>query len=159
MASNNFPKVGSRAPSVTLHDQDGVLHNLDEHKGRWILLYFYPKDNTPGCTKEACAIRDSFQEFSKINAVVFGISADSEDKHKKFANKYDLPFTLLSDPDKVIIKEYGAWGKKKFLGKSYEGILRVSFLINPEGKIAKIYEQVKPKDHAIEVLKDIRANS
>jgi peroxiredoxin Q/BCP len=149
-------KLNTKAPDFNLPDQDGKLHKLSDYKGKWVLLYFYPKDNTPGCTKEACGIRDEFKNFKNLNIVVLGISADSSESHKKFAQKYKLPFTLLSDESKKVLKKYGVWGKKKFMGKEYEGILRTSFLINPDGKIVKIYEQVKPDIHAKEVLKDFK---
>jgi len=150
----NF-KIGQKALSFTLPDQNGNNHRLSDYKGKWILLYFYPKDDTPGCTKEACGVRDNFPQFKKLNAVVFGISKDSAVKHKKFAEKYQLPFTLLADEDKKVMEKYGVWVKKKFMGREYMGTLRTSFLINPEGKIAKIYENVKPDVHAEEVLKDL----
>jgi len=149
-------KVGSKAPAFTLPDQDGKEHSLSDYAGKWVLLYFYPKDDTPGCTKEACAIRDDFTNFEKIKAVVLGASCDSVKSHKKFQEKYDIPFTLLSDEQKTLVNSYGVWAEKKFMGRKYMGILRSSFLINPEGKIAKIYESVKPADHATEVLTDLR---
>lgn len=148
-------KLGAAAPAFTLSDQDGKAHTLSDYNGKWVLLYFYPKDDTPGCIKEACGIRDMFPKFKKMDAVVFGISADSIQKHKKFAKKYKLPFTLLSDEDKTVIKKYGVWAKKKFMGREYMGILRTSFLIDPKGKIAKIYEKVKPEQHAQEALTDV----
>ncbi|OGI60718.1 hypothetical protein A2641_01865 [Candidatus Nomurabacteria bacterium RIFCSPHIGHO2_01_FULL_37_25] len=149
-------KLGDMAPVFSLPDQNGKTHNLSDYKGKWVLLYFYPKDDTPGCTKEACGVRDAFPKFKKMNAVVFGVSADLVVKHKKFTEKYTLPFILLSDENKDIIKKYGVWAKKKFMGREYMGILRTSFLINPKGEIAKIYEQVKPEKHAEEVLKDLQ---
>lgn len=149
-------KVGDKAPDFSLPSQKGEKHSLKETKGKWTLVYFYPRDNTPGCTREACTIRDAFPKFGKLKAVVFGISADSVESHKKFAQAFDLPFTLLSDPDKKALKAYGAWGKKKFMGREYMGIHRMSFLIDPKGKIAKIYEKVKPAEHADEVLKDLK---
>ncbi len=149
-------KVGTKAKDFTLADQDGETHTLSDYFGNWILIYFYPKDDTPGCTKEACMIGDVFPKFKKLKAKVFGISADSEKSHKKFADKYDLPFTLLSDGDKKVLKMYGALGEKSMYGKKYIGILRNSYLINPEGKIAKVYEKVNPEKHADEVLGDIK---
>ncbi|TSC80085.1 MAG: peroxiredoxin Q/BCP [Parcubacteria group bacterium Gr01-1014_29] len=149
-------RTGIKAPNFILPDQNRESHKLSDYKGKWVLLYFYPKDDTPGCTKEACGIRDNFPKFKKIDAVVFGISADSIERHKKFADKYKLPFTLLSDENKDTIKEYGVWAKKKFMGREYMGILRTSFLINPKGVIMKIYENVKPDTHAEEVLKDLQ---
>lgn len=148
--------IGADAPQFSLPDQNGKMHTLADHKGKWVLLYFYPKDNTPGCTKQACGIRDEFPAFKKLNCVVFGISADSEASHKKFEAKFDLPFTLLADTEKNMIKAYGVWAPKKFMGREFLGILRTSFLINPEGRIAKIYEKVKPDLHAEEVLADLK---
>lgn len=147
--------IGTPAPQFTLNDQNGVAHSLSSEKGKWVLLYFYPKDDTPGCTKQACAIRDNFPEFKKLNAVVFGISVDGEKSHKKFEEKYELPFTLLADTEKEVVQAYGVWGPKKFMGREYTGTERTSFLINPEGNIAKIYEKVKPEKHAEEVLGDL----
>lgn len=152
-----IPLTGSLAPDFTLSDQDGVAHTLSALRGRFVLLYFYPKDDTPGCTKEACAIRDAEPDFSRLDAVVLGISPDSVASHKKFAEKYGLPFTLLADTDKTVVRAYGVWGSKKMMGREYEGVLRTSFLINPEGKIAKVYESVKPEIHAAEVLADLEA--
>jgi peroxiredoxin Q/BCP len=145
------------APDFTLPDQDGNLVTLSDFKGKWILLYFYPKDDTPGCTTEACTLRDALPSFNKLDAAVFGISADSVKSHKKFADKYGLPFTLLADENKEVVEKYDVWGKKKFMGREYEGILRTSFLINPEGQIEKVYESVTPPKHADEVLKDLEA--
>ncbi len=149
-------KLNQLAPNFSLPDQDGKMHTLKDYRGQWVLIYFYPKDDTPGCTTEACSIRDNFPKFNKLKLQVFGISADSVAKHKKFAGKYKLPFTLLADEDKKVINAYGVWAKKKFMGREYMGILRNSFLINPEGKIVKIYEQVKPKIHAVEILEDLK---
>lgn len=147
---------GTKAIDFTLPDQNGKAHMLSEYKGKWVLLYFYPKDDTSGCTKEACGVRDNFPKFKKVNAMVFGVSADSAAKHKKFAEKYKLPFTLLSDENKTVIKKYGVWAKKKFMGREYMGILRTSFLIDPKGTVAKVYEKVKPDTHAEDVLKDLQ---
>lgn len=149
-------KIMDKAPNFSLKDQDGNVHNLSNYKGKWLLLYFYPKDNTPGCTKEACQIRDSFPSFKDLGIAVLGISADSVESHKKFAQKYNLPFPLLSDEDKKVIKSYGVLGKKKFMGKEFVGIKRTSFLIDPYGKIFKIYENVSPDKHAKEVLEDLK---
>lgn len=148
-------KINSKAPDFTLADQKGESHTLSDYRGQWVLVYFYPKDDTPGCTQEACMIRDNFPEFKKLKIQVFGISADSAKSHAKFADKYDLPFTLLADEDKKTIQAYGVWAKKKFMGREYLGILRTSLLINPKGKISKIYENVKPAEHAREVLEDL----
>ena len=149
---------GQPAPDFTLPDQDGTMHTLASYRGKWVLLYFYPKDNTPGCTAEARAIRDQFQDFQKIDAVVLGVSTDSVQSHKKFASAYQLPFTLLADEDKKVVALYGVFAEKKFLGKTYMGTMRTSFLIDPTGKIARVYEKVKPEKHASEVLADL-ANS
>ena len=148
-------KIGDKAPDFTLPDQEGKEHALSGSKGAWVLVYFYPKDDTPGCTKEACSLRDNFPQFQKMNAVVFGVSVDTPKSHGKFAEKYALPFTLLADTDKKVVLLYGVWGEKKFMGKTYMGTRRTSFLIDPEGIIANIYENVKPEEHAQEVLADL----
>ena len=147
--------AGDAAPAFTLQDQEGKEHSLSQYRGSWVLVYFYPKDDTPGCTVEACGLRDQFPEFGKLKAQVFGVSADSVASHKKFSQKFKLPFPLLADPEKKMIQAYGAWGEKKFMGKTYMGIHRTSFLIDPKGKIAKVYEKVKPDVHAEEILKDL----
>jgi peroxiredoxin Q/BCP len=152
-----MPKKGQKAPTFSLPDQDGKIQNLKDYLGKWVLVYFYPKDDTPGCTKEACSLGDNLPKFKKLQAVIFGISADSVKSHKKFADKYGLPFTLLSDEDRKVIDKYGVWAKKKFMGREYMGILRTSFLVNPDGKIAKVYENVKPEIHAEEVLNDLKS--
>ena len=149
-------KVGSKAPAFTLPDQDGEVHSLKNYAGKWVLVYFYPKDDTPGCTKEACALRDTFPSFGKLKAKVFGVSADTVASHKKFAAKYKLPFTLLADTEKVMIEKYGVWAEKSMYGRKYMGIVRESFLINEEGKVIKHYQNVKPAVHADEVIADIR---
>lgn len=148
--------AGKKAPKVVLPDQNGKTHRLSDYQGKWVLLYFYPKDDTPGCTKEACAIRDSFPDFKKLNIRVLGVSVDSVASHKKFAEKYELPFTLLADEKKEVVKRYGVWQKKKFAGRTYDGTVRTSFLIDPKGTIAKIYRNVKPEIHAEEVLKYLK---
>ena len=148
-------KAGDMAPEITLPDQDGKLRTLAEYRGGWVLLYFYPKDDTAGCTKEACMIRDSFPDFTKLAVTVLGVSVDSVESHKKFADKYGLPFALLSDEKKKVVNTYGVWGMKKFMGREYEGTLRTSFLIDPRGQIAAIYENVNPELHAAQVLKDL----
>lgn len=153
----NIPSVGSLAPDFTLNDQEGVSHSLSEYRGKWVLLYFYPKDDTPGCTIEACTIRDQFKDFSSIGAIVLGVSTDSVKSHKKFSDAYELPFTLLADEHKEVVGQYGVFGEKKFMGRSYTGTARTSFLIAPEGKIAKVYKSVKPATHAGEVIADLKA--
>lgn len=149
-------KIHDKAPNFSLPDQVGKKHSLKENIGKWVLLYFYPKDDTPGCTKEACVLRDNFPAFKKMDAVVYGISIDSVKSHEKFVLKYALPFVLLSDEEKKVVEAYGVWGKKKFMGREYMGTFRTSFLIDPKGKIAKIYEDVKPAVHAEEVLSDLK---
>ena len=148
--------VGDPAPNFTLADQDGLSHTLAGSRGHWVLVYFYPKDDTPGCTKEACAIRDNFPEFKKLEAEVFGISTDSTSDHRKFADKYDLPFTLLADEDKEVVRQYEVWGEKKAFGRTFEGTKRMSYLVDADGNIAKIYKKVDTKKHATQVLEDIR---
>lgn len=152
-----IPTEGMSAPDFTLPDQEGVPHALSSYQGKWVLLYFYPKDDTPGCTVEACMLRDEFQDFEKIQAVVLGVSTDSVASHKKFALKYELPFTLLADENKEVVGMYGVFGEKKFMGRTYMGTERTSFLIDPSGNIAKVYGKVKPEIHAAEVLADLKA--
>jgi peroxiredoxin Q/BCP len=144
-------QVGQMAPGFELPDQDNNMHSLEGSLGEWVLLYFYPEDDTPGCTIEACEIRDNLPKFQNIGAEVFGISTDSVESHKKFAQKHGLPFTLLADEDGKVSESYGV-ARQGFNGKN----LRSSFLIDQEGRIAKIYEKVDPAVHAQEVLKDIQ---
>ncbi|MFM2331150.1 MAG: hypothetical protein RLZZ26_657 [Candidatus Parcubacteria bacterium] len=151
-----MPTVGQKAPAFTLPDQDGVEHSLSDYKGKWVLLYFYPKDNTPGCTIEACTIRDQFTDFQKIDAVVLGVSTDSVKSHKRFVDAFNLPFTLLADETKEVVGKYGVFGEKKMMGRTYMGVRRSSFLIDPAGNIATVYEKVKPETHAEEVLADLK---
>lgn len=151
-----MPTVGKRAPQFALTDQDGKKHELKDYAGTWLLIYFYPKDHTSGCTAEACAVRDIFPSFEKLDAAVLGVSPDTEAKHKKFQEDYKLPFPLLADVDKHMAEAYGVWQNKKFLGKEYMGIVRTSFLVNPEGIIAKVYTKVKPLIHASEVVADLK---
>jgi len=150
-----IPVIGAEAPTFLLPDQDGKEHALADYRGKWVLLYFYPKDDTPGCTLEACAIRDQFKDFQKIGAVVLGVSTDTVTSHKKFATAYELPFTLLADEHKEVVNQYGVFGEKTMMGKTYMGTSRTSFLIDPAGTIAKVYEKVKPETHAAEVIKDL----
>ncbi|OGF31016.1 hypothetical protein A2533_00610 [Candidatus Falkowbacteria bacterium RIFOXYD2_FULL_35_9] len=150
-------KIGDVAPDFTLPDQMGAKHRLGDYKNQWVLIYFYPKDNTPGCIQEACSIRDNYSEFGKIKAVILGISADSIESHNNFSEKHKLPFTILSDEKKKILEKYGVWQKKIMFGKSFLGIKRMSYLIDPKGRIFKIYRSVKPAEHAKQVLKDLQA--
>ncbi len=145
-------KEGDVAPDFTAETNGGGKVSLSDFKGKNVILYFYPRDNTPGCTKEACAFRDEFAAFKKRGAVVLGVSTDSPKSHDKFAGKYRLPFTLVADEDKRIVQAYGAWGQKSFLGKKYQGTYRITFLIGPDGRIKHIWPTVKPADHAKEVL-------
>lgn len=149
-------KTGNKAPEFKLADQNGEVHTLKQYLGKKVLLYFYPKDDTPGCTTEACNFRDGYKDFEKLGLVILGVSADSVKSHKKFAEKFDLPFPILSDEEKVVCEAYGVWGKKKFMGREYMGISRTSFLIDEQGKIEKVYEDVKAKEHAGEVKEDMK---
>src|SRR6476620_4376763 len=147
-----MPKEGSVAPNFAAKDANGETVRLKDLRGQKVVLYFYPKDDTPGCTKEACSFRDAFASFKKKGITVLGASPDSEAAHKKFVNKYNLPFTLLADTDKAIAESYGVWGEKKFMGRTSMGVHRTTFLIDEKGKIRKIFEKVKPEDHDSEVL-------
>ncbi len=149
-------KVGRKAPLFKLKDQEGVEQTLKSYLGKWVLLYFYPKDDTPGCTKEACMIAEVYKDFKRLGVTVLGMSKDTVRSHKKFAEKYQLPFTLLSDPDMSTIDKYGAFGEKKMFGRTVRGTHRISYLINPEGKIAKVYPEVDPATHALVLLKDLK---
>jgi thioredoxin-dependent peroxiredoxin len=145
-------KEGSTAPVFTTTDTDGNTVKLKDLRGKKVVLYFYPKDDTPGCTKEACSFRDAFSDFKKKGITILGVSPDKQSAHQKFTEKYKLPFTLLSDTDHAIAEAYESWGEKKFMGRTYLGVLRNTFLIDEKGKIKKIFEKVKPEEHAREVL-------
>ncbi len=149
-------QLGQPAPTFSLLDQNEKKHTLESYIGKKVLLYFYPKDDTPGCTTEACEFRDNYEALKKLGLVILGMSADSVTSHKKFAEKFSLPFPLLSDESKEVCEAYGVWGKKKFMGREYMGISRTSFLIDEKGIISKIYEEVKPKEHVGEVNNDIK---
>lgn len=151
-----FPLLKRIAPDFRLFDQNSELHTLKQYRSQWVILYFYPKDDTPGCTVEACSFRDNFMALKRAGIVVLGVSVDPVKKHAKFVEKYELPFTLLADEEKQVVNLYGVWGKKKFMGREYMGTNRVSFLIDPKGKLVKIYDSVKPNDHVIEVLQDVK---
>lgn len=146
---------GKKAPSFKLKDQDGNNVSLKDFIGKQIVLYFYPKDDTPGCTKEACSFRDNFPNFKDINAVILGVSPDSPSSHKKFISKYNLPFTLLSDEDKETLEKYEVWKEKNMYGKKYMGVERTTFIIDEVGKIKKIFPKVKVDGHDKEVLEVI----
>ena len=145
-------KEGDKAPAFTASTSGGGKVSLADLKGKSVILYFYPRDDTPGCTKEACAFRDHFADFKKKGAVVLGVSTDPVKAHDKFVEKFKLPFTLLADEDRKIVEAYGVWGQKSFMGRKYLGTHRVTFLIGPDGKIKKIWPKVKPEEHAEEVL-------
>ena len=148
-------KIGDIAPDFTLLDSEGREHKLSDYLGRKIVLYFYPKDNTPGCTRQACAFASAYDEFKNRDIVVIGISRDSVASHKKFAEKYSLPFVLLSDPDLVAIQAYGVWQEKKLYGKTSFGVVRTTFIIDEEGKISAVMPKVKPDTNAAEILNNI----
>lgn len=146
---------GDPAPGFCASANGGGNVSLADFQGKYVILYFYPRDDTPGCTKEACAFRDHFAEFKKQGAVVLGVSVDPVKAHDKFVKKYKLPFTLLADPDRKIVEAYGVWGQKSFMGRKYLGTHRVTFLIGPDGRIKKIWPAVKPEEHAEEVLAEL----
>lgn len=145
-----------KAPNFNLPDQTGKFHSLKEYLGKWLIVYFYPKDDTPGCTTEACNFRDASDEYKKLGVSIIGISKDNIKSHKKFAEKHKLNFPLLADEDGSAIKSYGAWGEKSMFGKKYMGILRNTYLINPKGEIQKEYKGVKPNLHNEEILMDLK---
>jgi peroxiredoxin Q/BCP len=144
------------APDFELADENGKLHKLSGYKGQPVLLYFYPKDDTSGCTTEACEFRDDYKEYDKSGVVILGVSPDSPKSHKKFKEKYNLPFTLLADEDHHVCEIYGVWGKKSMYGREYYGVLRTSFLIDAEGNLVEIFENVKPKGHSNQVLSALK---
>ncbi len=149
--------TNDQAPDFSLPDQNGKVHTLSDYAGKWMLLYFYPEDDTPGCTEEACNFRDHLELLTEKELMIVGVSVDSIESHKKFEEKYQLPFTLLSDHNKEAVTSYGVWAEKSMYGKTYMGTHRTSFLIRPDGTIAKIYEKVKPAAHVEEILNDMAA--
>jgi peroxiredoxin Q/BCP len=149
-------KIGQKAPPFELLDQDEKKHQLKNYQGQWRLIYFYPKDDTTGCTMEACTIADIYKDFKRQGVQVFGVSKDTPKSHKKFAEKYSLPFILLSDPAMAVIDGYEASVEKNMFGKKVRGTKRISYIVNPEGKVAKVYEKVDPEKHALEILIDIK---
>ncbi len=149
-------KKDEQAPEFELMDSEGNLHRLSDYKGQTIVVYFYPKDDTPGCTKEACSFRDSYADFRNAGVEIIGISPDTVNSHAKFTGKYDLPFTLLSDPNHEVCEAYGVWGLKKSFGREYEGVYRTTFIIGPEGEIKRVFENVRPSDHSQEVLEALK---
>jgi thioredoxin-dependent peroxiredoxin len=148
---------GKPAPEFTLEDDAGETVSLSDFRGKPVVLYFYPKDDTPGCTAQACGIRDAYGEFEQAGAVVLGVSPDKVSKHVKFKEKYDLPFTLLADPEHEVAERYGVWGEKKYMGRSYMGVNRTTFVIAPDGTVAEVMENVKPDSHADDVLAALAA--
>ncbi len=144
---------GTKAPDFTLPDKDGNAVSLESYRGRYVLVYFYPKDNTPGCTAEACSIRDAMPDFSALSLSVIGISPDKAESHRRFAEKYSLDFTLLSDTDHRTMEAYGAYGEKTLYGKKTVGVIRSSFLIDPEGNVVKVWKKVNTKTHGEDVKK------
>ncbi|UCD97402.1 MAG: thioredoxin-dependent thiol peroxidase [Chloroflexota bacterium] len=144
--------AGVQAPDFSLPDDEGRKHSLSDYRGKPVVLYFYPKDNTSGCTKEACGFRDDYSAYQDTGVTILGVSPDSSKSHANFKSKYELPFTLLADTDREVIKAYGVWGLKKLYGREYEGVLRTTFLIDKDGKIAKVFEKVKPASHSAEIL-------
>ena len=147
---------GDTAPNFKLPDQNGDVHELKDYKEKWLVVFFYPKDNTPGCTKEACNFRDNIKPLEGLGAKVLGVSVDSVKKHANFVAKYDLPFTLLADEEQKMVNDYGVWGLKKFMGREYMGTNRMTFIVDPKGKIAKVYPKVKAATHGEEVLADLK---
>jgi thioredoxin-dependent peroxiredoxin len=145
-------KEGDKAPMFKGIDQKGEEINLDQYKGKKLVLYFYPKDNTPGCTSEACNLRDNYSDFLNKGMDVIGVSPDDEISHQKFIDKHDLPFRLISDPEKKILNQYNAWGEKKMYGKTYEGVQRKTYIIAEDQTIEKIFEKVKTKDHTNQIF-------
>ncbi len=151
-----MPTPGDRAPAFTLTADDGRTVRLSDLRGRPVVVYFYPKDDTPGCTKEACSFRDAWEDVQATGAAVFGVSPDGVASHQRFRAKFELPFPLLADPDHAVAEAYGAWGEKSMYGRKYEGIRRTTFLIDGAGIVRRVFEKVKPEGHAQEVLAAIR---
>ena len=149
---------GIPAPDFVLPDETGAERKLSDYQGSPVVLYFYPKDDTPGCTTEACNFRDDYSAYQEAGVVILGVSPDTPQKHTKFKEKYDLPFTLLSDVDHQVCELYGVWGRKKFRGREYDGVLRTTFLIDAQGQILKVFEKVRPADHSAEVLEALKIN-
>ncbi len=150
-------EVNIPAPDFSLADENGKVQRLSDYAGKPVLLYFYPKDDTPGCTTEACNFRDDYSVYERAGVVILGVSPDSSKSHAKFKQKYHLPFTLLADEGHKVCELYGVWGRKKMMGREYDGVFRTSVLIGPDGVIRKVYENVKPADHSKEVLADLNA--
>ncbi len=154
-----YLSAGTEAPDFSLQDENGEVRRLSDYRGQPVVLYFYPKDDTPGCTKEACSFRDNFSIFKEQGVTILGVSPDSVKSHTKFKDKYSLPFTLLADEGHKVADQYGVWGPKKFMGKQYEGILRTTYLIDADGKIARVFENVKPDQHSAEILEALKQSA
>jgi len=148
----NTLKEGNKVPNFTTTDQDGNSISLSDYKGKKLIVFFYPKANTPGCTAEACNLRDNYKQLQDEGYELLGVSADSEKKQKNFQKKYEFPFSLLADEDKTVINTFGVWGPKKFMGREYDGIHRKTFIINEEGVVERVIDKVKTKDHAAQIL-------
>ncbi|MDA0772841.1 MAG: thioredoxin-dependent thiol peroxidase [Cyanobacteria bacterium] len=148
--------LGKKAPAIKLQDQSGEIVNLQDFKGSYVIIFFYPKDMTPGCTTEACSFKDNMAKLTKLGVQILGISCDDVTKHEKFSDKYKLKYPLLADVDKEVVAKYGVWVEKNMYGKKYMGIQRDSFLIDPQGKIVKHYIKVKPAEHVAQVIKDVK---
>jgi peroxiredoxin Q/BCP len=148
--------AGIPAPDFNLLDETGTPRRLSDYRGRPVVLYFYPKDDTPGCTKEACSFRDGYGDYQRAGVTILGVSPDTPKKHTKFKEKYGLPFTLLADTDHKVSELYSVWGRKKFMGREYDGVFRTTFVIAPDGTIARVFENVKPDGHSTEVLSALK---
>ena len=149
--------AGIPAPDFVLPDETGIERKLSDFRASAVVLYFYPKDDTPGCTKEACNFRDDYSAYQEEGVVILGVSPDSPQAHAKFKAKYGLPFTLLADQDHQVCELYGVWGRKKFMGREYDGVFRTTFVIDSGGQIIKVFEDVRPAEHSVEVLAKLRA--
>jgi len=148
--------VGVPAPDFILPDENGTQRRLSDYRGQTVVLYFYPKDDTPGCTTEACNFRDDYSAYTEAGVTILGVSADSVKSHEKFKKKYGLPFPLLADENHKVCEQYDVWGEKQFMGRNYMGVLRTTFLIDPNGKVKKVFEKVKPSEHSVEMLAAIK---
>ncbi|HSF80100.1 MAG TPA: thioredoxin-dependent thiol peroxidase [Anaerolineales bacterium] len=148
--------AGIPAPEFSLQDESGAIRSLSDYRGSPVVLYFYPKDDTPGCTTEACNFRDDYSAYQQAGVTILGVSPDSPKAHTKFKAKYNLPFTLLADTDHKVCELYGVWGRKKFMGREYDGVFRTTFVIDPEGEILRVFENVKPAEHSTDVLQVFR---
>jgi peroxiredoxin Q/BCP len=149
-------KIGDKAPEINAKDQNGILISLKDFIGKKVIVYFYPKDDTPGCTAEACNLRDNYEQLISKDFKIIGISADDEKKHQKFSEKYNLPFPLIPDTEKKIINAYGVWGPKKFMGRTFDGINRTTFVVSEDGKIEKIFSKVDTKNHTQQILEEYK---